>query len=76
MFTEIRFKKRITAFKGRNGVMKCSGVEVYRGGDLSTMWLSPLTSRGVVGRCYIEVPVEDIPALIKAIREAQKYGKA
>jgi hypothetical protein len=55
---------------GRNGYMKCSGLDLCKGGlrdDL--MLLSPLTSRGHVGRCELEIPLEDLPALIAGLQK-------
>ncbi len=56
--------QRTTNFTGRNGYAKCSGLEVLPLPHNDTVMLSPLTSRGVVGRCDIEVPVEALPELI------------
>lgn len=61
---------RQTNFLGRNGYMNCSGLDLCKGGlrdDLAL--LSPLTSRGQVGRCELEIPLEDLPALIAGLQK-------
>ncbi len=64
-----------TTFLGRNGVFKVIGItlaKVTGGYDHKTpvIVIEPLTSRGLSGRCNIEIPVGDIPALIT---ELQKF---
>jgi len=39
---------------GRNGPIKTSGVEVFVVGN--EVWMSPLTSKGGVGRCHVAIP--------------------
>jgi hypothetical protein len=74
-------KHQRTAFLGRNGYFKSTGVSIYK--DDSTVWfdaspetkpvpriiLEPITSRGVTGRCCIEIPLEAIPKFIKALKK-------
>jgi hypothetical protein len=31
--------------------------------------ISPITSRRLIGRCKIDIPVEDIPEVIKQLQE-------
>ena len=53
---------------GRNGKMKVGGVAaVYLpvGGRVMVM---PLTSRGVVGNCRIDIPVAELPGFIGLLR--------
>ncbi len=55
---------------GRNGYMKCSGLDLCKGGlrdDL--VLLSPLTSRGYIGRCELEISLEDLSALITGLQK-------
>jgi hypothetical protein len=61
---------RLTNFLGRNGYMKCSGLDLCKGGlrdDL--LLLSPLTSRGHIGCCELDIPLEDLPALIAGLQK-------
>lgn len=62
---EIPFKK-ITTFQGRNGTGKCTGILISNLGD--NLWIAPITSKGSVGNCGIEIPKEDLPKLIKALK--------
>ena len=62
--TEDELRDRQTNFTGRNGYFACGGIEVLHLNHNNSVMLSPLTSRGVVGRCDIEVPLENVPDLI------------
>jgi hypothetical protein len=62
---EIKFK-RITNFTGRNGFMKCGGVELMES-SANSIILSPLTSKGMIGRCDIFIPLEDAKAVAEAL---------
>jgi hypothetical protein len=64
---DIKFKKRTTHFLGRNGQMKCGGLTLTTTAANSVM-IEPFTSKGSVGRALLEVPNEDVPALIKALQ--------
>ena len=61
---------RQTNFLGRNGYMKCSGLDLCKGGLRDALVrLSPLTSQGYIGRCELEIPLEDLPALIARLQK-------
>lgn len=68
MIEEIKWKDLPTWFLGRNGTMKCGGIEVLpiSGGDVC---LSPLTSKGAVGRCAIVVERESLAELIEVLQK-------
>jgi len=58
-------------FLGRNGVGKCTGVELRvherpRAAD-DSLDVQPLTSKGIPGTCSIEVPVAFLPAFAAAL---------
>lgn len=57
---------RAVNFIGRNGYFKQSGIEVYFTGNTNTgkIILQPTTSRGETGRCSVEIPIENVNALI------------
>ena len=57
---------RLTKFTGRNGYMKCSGISLTR--QDNSILLAPRTSRGFIGRCDVEIPLEDLPALIAGLQ--------
>ena len=58
-------------FHGRSGTAQCSGVELYyheRQPPGSTIIdLQPFTSRDKLGNCHIEVPLDFVPQVIKAL---------
>jgi len=65
---------------GRNGLMRQSGImfqtypENSSGGKYANaVRLSPVTSKGIEGRAFIEIPLEDIEMVIRRLRlEAMK----
>lgn len=62
-----------TIFTGRNGTMKCNGVELLglgeSKGETDKVMISPLTSKGAVGNCGIVVPVEAVPQMISLLAQ-------
>lgn len=61
-----------TYFLGRNGYFKCSGLQVTDLGKLSTrecpvVEIQAITGKGKAGRCWLEVPRADLPALVSAL---------
>ena len=60
--------KRITNFTGRNGYCKCSGIELMNWDHNKSVNLAALTSKGMVGRMDIEIPVEALPDLIAKLQ--------
>jgi hypothetical protein len=67
----ISFPSGPTQFLGRNGSGKCVGVNVLHTADNSIM-LEPITSRGLIGRCFIEVPDEAIDGLITLLEQVKE----
>ena len=51
---------------GRNGTINAAGLEVLEQDDVVT--LSAITSKGTVGRCYIELPKDS--ATLRSVAEA------
>ena len=62
---EIKFDKP-TKFLGRNGYYTCTGLYVTENPN-GQVWIEPITSKGEVGRCRIEIPVEAITEVIAAL---------
>lgn len=56
---------RPTEFLGRNGYFMCSGVDLTT--DEDKLFIAPLTGRGDVGRCTIEVPLNKLDELIASL---------
>ena len=57
-----------TNFTGRNGYMKCNGLDLMAMSNDTELIISPLTSKGDVGRCDIAIPIEKIPKIISALK--------
>lgn len=71
----ITFKnKRVVSYIGRNGFGKQIGLEVLGMSNTkeAKVSLSPVNSKGDIANCIIDIPVADIPAVIKALRMTQK----
>lgn len=62
---DITFNRNVE-FCGRNGLFKQSGISVAKVIG-NRVILEPITSKGVIGRCSVEIPVENIPDVIKAL---------
>lgn len=71
MTQQIKFSKE-TNFTGRNGYFICSGIELMTLDHNREIMISPLTSRGTVGRCDISIPKDDIPKLIESLQQIVK----
>ena len=54
---------------GRNGTMKMSGIVATCLPETRRVMIVPLTSRGVVGNCRIEIPTAEIPIFIEMLRQ-------
>lgn len=82
MVKNISFKTT-TKFLGRNGTGQCTGLNLFtypNPGDTSkehpSITISPITSKGLAGKCHIEVPIEEVPGLINTLQETiDKYSK-
>ncbi len=53
----IKFKRQVN-FMGRNGFFKSTGLDVLVDRQRKIVTLSPITSKGMIGNCAIEVPLE------------------
>jgi hypothetical protein len=62
--------KRLVDFIGKSGMVKSSGVSVQPWFSTKIVVMQPLTSRGIVGSAQIEVPMEDIPDFIDAVKKS------
>ena len=70
MIHKISYKRTLSAL-GRNGHIKQSGIEVMNREDSHQghISLSPITSKGDIGRCEIEIPIEDLQQVIDALEQ-------
>jgi len=56
------------SFLGRNGDAHMCGVSVIAFQSLQALHIEPITSRGLVGRCSIQIPVAQLDDFIAALR--------
>jgi len=64
--------KQVTNFTGRNGYFMCTGVEVIGVSQTSkgdSIMISPVTSKGNIGRCDISIPVSAVPDMVKLLQD-------
>jgi hypothetical protein len=66
----VTWKKDRGAFLGRNGLFKCRGLHVTSNDH--DLFLEPVTSQGLIGRCLISIPKDQVKNLIKTIKETMK----
>lgn len=64
--------KTITQFLGRNGMFKCTGINItkfplaeHKAEDIPYVTIAPITSKGVIGRSMIQIPFTSLSELIK-----------
>jgi hypothetical protein len=57
MNAKIRFKRTVR-FTGRNGTFKAVGLDIFIDKD-NVVSLYPITSKGVIGNCRIDIPLEE-----------------
>jgi len=54
-------------FTGQGGTYSAAGLELLRCNGPRRIMLTPITARMVPGNCCVMVPIDDVPALIKAL---------
>ena len=69
---ELKYSEMVLA-QGCNGLMECSGMNVFETSS-GTFRIEPLTSRGAIGNCWIDIPKDDIEKLIRKLKKAIKEG--
>jgi hypothetical protein len=67
MIIDLKYK-RTANFLGRNGMFKQTGISVATTGAKSVT-LQPFTSKGIIGRAWLEIPLEDVPSVIAALQK-------
>ena len=81
--TEMKFNRTVQ-FQGRNGIFKCSGIEMIHMELSGNIRLYPITSKSLLGTGFIEVPVEELVNLVKTLetiiynsllKERERYDK-
>lgn len=71
----MKFNSWMTNSYGRNGNIKTSGIEMFRCSRMEgkSIMILPITSRGAVANCHIEIPMEEIDEFIHQL-ELMKLG--
>lgn len=65
---QIDFQDKQVRFQGRNGYFRASGLFLEnRVNDIVA--ISPITSRGFVGNCEVQLPKNKIPELIASLQK-------
>jgi len=70
MYRSVLFSKNVN-FLGRNGMFGAKAVTLVVHGTLSdvkVVSIAPITTKGIEGRCWIEIPANNIPNMIDALK--------
>ncbi len=66
MITAIRWQAdEALHFLGRNGIGKCTGLQIFHFDEF--VELQPFTSKDILGRCHVRLPVAAIPKMIELL---------
>lgn len=69
--TSISFSKDLELhFLGRNGLGRICGAEILPIAGQAALHIEPVTSKGVAGRCSIEIPVNHLHQFVSALQAA------
>jgi hypothetical protein len=72
---DVAFTKQAT-FLGRNGMFKSKGLIATKLKQDNEIVLEPITSRNVVGRCHIAIPIKDLDLVIEMLQKVKGKEKA
>ena len=69
---------KTTTFLGRNGYLKMKGVDLIRleYDGHPVVEIAPITTKGLVGRGFVQIPVADIEGLITILQKFIKQEVA
>ena len=59
-------------FEGRNGYFNSIGLQLTKHDNDDVLNIYPITSKNNIGRCLIEIPVEEIDNLIEILKKINK----
>lgn len=68
MIIDLKYKRNVN-FLGRNGMFKQAGMAITRTPGQTFVTLQPFTSMGNIGTGFLEIPIEDVPAVIDALQK-------
>ncbi len=66
---DIYWRDNETEALGRNGRMRCIGINIFSDKSVGKVELTPINSKEGDGRSHIQIPKAFIPAVIKALEE-------
>ena len=67
---EIKYKRTV-AFEGRNGLFKQGGIVIRVSDYGKTITMFPLTLKGIIARCMIEIPLENMQEIIHELKSIE-----
>lgn len=65
---KIKYNQAVN-FLGRNGMFKQSGLDIYTLNRTPIIELTPIDSRSNLARSFIQIPVDALPKVIKALQD-------
>lgn len=65
---KLKFKRHVK-FEGRNGYFNSIGLKITKFEKDDILNIYPITSKNNIGRCLIEIPIEEIDNLIKVLNK-------
>lgn len=68
MNEELKFKRHVK-FEGRNGYFNSIGLKITKFEKDDILNIYPITSKNNIGRCLIEIPIEEIDNLIETLNK-------
>jgi len=74
MLVNVKWPETETFAEGRNGLLKCFGVELLQSYD-NRILITPINSKGNVSRCTIQIPESAIPEICNALNLLAEKSK-
>jgi len=68
MIQDIKFSRTVQSI-GRNGIIKQTGISLCTDGVNKTVIIEPINSKGQIAKCFMEIPLEDVPSVIEALEK-------
>ena len=73
---EVTWENKSIVFQGRNGVGKCSGVQISESYNDNAIRIEPITSKGLIGNCWIEIDKGHITEIVRHLIPLDKILEA
>lgn len=73
MFFQVYFDQERVQFLGRNGTFAAKGMELRENDGV--VEFTPITSRGKLASCFIQIPIADLPFVINALTRIVEESK-